>query len=89
LAFAPGECAQVDWGSWGTVAVGETRRRLSLFVMVLCYSRLLRIPLKSATDSGVKAATESTRSLPPIPGESCRLSERSDAGVCLVTPRRR
>jgi hypothetical protein len=49
----------------------------------------VRIPLKSATDSGVKAATESTRSLPPIPGESCRLSERSDAGVCLVTPRRR
>jgi len=43
LAFAPGECAQVDWGSWGTVAVGETRRRLSLFVMVLCYSRLLYV----------------------------------------------
>jgi transposase len=43
LSFAPGECAQVDWGSWGTVAVGETRRRLSLFVMVLCYSRLLYV----------------------------------------------
>lgn len=39
--FAPGECAQVDWGSYGTVAVGETRRKRSLFVMVLCYSRLL------------------------------------------------
>ena len=43
LAFGPGECAQVDWGSWDTVAVGETRRRLSLFVMVLCYSRLLYV----------------------------------------------
>jgi transposase len=41
LSFAPGECAQVDWGSYGVVPVGETRRRLSLFVMVLCYSRLL------------------------------------------------
>jgi transposase len=39
LDFAPGECAQVDWGELGTVAVGNTRRRLSFFVMVLCYSR--------------------------------------------------
>ena len=43
LSFAPGECAQVDWGSFGSVAVGETRRRLSIFVMVLCYSRLLYV----------------------------------------------
>jgi len=41
LAFAPGECAQVDWGSYGSVTVGNTRRRLSFFVMVLCYSRML------------------------------------------------
>jgi len=41
LAFAPGECAQVDWGEWGSVSVGNTRRKLSLFVMVLCYSRLM------------------------------------------------
>ncbi len=39
LDFAPGECAQVDWGSFGTIGVGRTRRRLSFFVMVLCYSR--------------------------------------------------
>jgi transposase len=39
LDFAQGECAQVDWGEWGTIAVGSTRRRLSFFVMVLCYSR--------------------------------------------------
>jgi len=41
LQFAPGECLQVDWGSWGTIAVGSTRRRLSFFVGVLCYSRML------------------------------------------------
>lgn len=39
LSFAPGECAQVDWGSFGSVSVGNTNRRLSFFVMVLCYSR--------------------------------------------------
>ena len=41
LDFAPGECAQVDWGSFGSVNVGDTRRRLSFFVMVLCYSRMM------------------------------------------------
>ena len=41
LAFAPGECAQVDWGSFGVIATGETRRRLSFFVMVMCYSRMM------------------------------------------------
>ncbi|WP_246804355.1 IS21 family transposase [Desulfosarcina cetonica] len=43
LSFAPGECAQVDWGSHGSVNVGTTRRRLSFFVMVLCYSRLMYV----------------------------------------------
>ena len=43
LSFAPGECAQVDWGSYGSVSVGETRRRLSFFVMVLCYSRMMYV----------------------------------------------
>ena len=41
LVFAPGECAQVDWGSYGSVRVGSTFRRLSFFVMVLCYCRLM------------------------------------------------
>jgi transposase len=45
LAFAPGECAQVDWGHYGTVNVGRGRRRLSFFVMVLCYSRLMYVEL--------------------------------------------
>src|ERR1051325_5872530 len=28
LEFAPGECAQVDWGNFGSISVGSTRRRL-------------------------------------------------------------
>jgi transposase len=39
LHFEPGECAQVDWGCAGSVAVGSTRRRLSFFIMVLAFSR--------------------------------------------------
>lgn len=41
LSFEPGECAQVDWGQYGNVTVGSTQRRLSFFVMVLCYSRMM------------------------------------------------
>jgi len=43
LSFVPGDCAQVDWGYAGVVNVGSTRRRLSFFVMVLCYSRMLYV----------------------------------------------
>jgi transposase len=43
LSFAPGECAQVDWGSWEMIEVGNTRRRLSFFVMVLGYSRMMYV----------------------------------------------
>ena len=42
-AFAPGECAQVDWGSCGSVRVGPTSRRLSFCGMVLCSSRLMDV----------------------------------------------
>lgn len=41
--FAPDECAQVDWGEHGTIAVGNTRRRLSSVVMVVDYSRLIYV----------------------------------------------
>jgi len=43
LSFAAGECAQVDWGEYGSINVGSTRRRLSFFVMVLCHSRLMYV----------------------------------------------
>jgi transposase len=43
LSFAPAECAQIDWGEYGSVGVGSTRRRLSFFVMVQCYSRQMYV----------------------------------------------
>jgi transposase len=39
--YQPAQAMQVDWGECGTVQVGSTKRKLSLFVAVLCYSRLL------------------------------------------------
>jgi len=41
LHFEPGQCAQVDWGCAGSIAVGSTFRRLSFFLMVLAFCRKL------------------------------------------------
>lgn len=41
LKFAPGESAQVDFGYCGTIHVGDERRRLYVFMMTLCYSRMI------------------------------------------------
>src|SRR5260370_23146838 len=39
----PGEQAQVDWGSFGHIRIGATQRPLSVFSMVLSWSRALFI----------------------------------------------
>lgn len=41
LNFAPGESAQVDFGYCGTIQVGDESRRLYVFMMTLCYSRMI------------------------------------------------
>jgi len=43
LSFEPGLTAQVDFGYCGKINVGNTTRRLSVFVMTLCYSRMMYI----------------------------------------------
>jgi transposase len=41
--YEPGEAMQVDWGDCGRLVIGQTPRRVSVFVAVLCYSRLCYI----------------------------------------------
>jgi transposase len=41
--YEPGQAMQVDWGDCGPVQVGSTSRNVSVFVAVLCYSRLIYI----------------------------------------------
>jgi transposase len=43
LDMPPGEQAQVDWGSFGTVLVGRARRPLHAFVMTLSWSRIVAV----------------------------------------------
>jgi transposase len=41
--YQPAQAMQVDWGACGRVQVGSTMRKVSVFVAVLCYSRLVFI----------------------------------------------
>lgn len=41
LSVLPGEQAQVDWGSFGSITVGHAKRKLYLFIMVLAWSRAI------------------------------------------------
>ena len=41
--YEPAQAMQVDWGECGRVQVGATMRKVSVFVAVLCYSRLVYI----------------------------------------------
>jgi transposase len=41
--YEPAQALQVDWGECGHVQIGTTTRRVSVFVAVLCYSRLMFI----------------------------------------------
>ena len=43
LHYAPGACAQIDWGHAGRIPVGQALRRLSFLVVTLCYSRLMYV----------------------------------------------
>jgi transposase len=41
--YQPAQAMQVDWGECGRIQVGSTMRKVSVFVAVLCYSRLVYI----------------------------------------------
>jgi transposase len=41
--YDPGQAMQVDWGHCGSIRIGNTSRSVSVFVAVLCYSRLCYI----------------------------------------------
>ena len=41
--YEPAQAMQVDWGECGHVRLGATTRKVSVFVAVLCYSRLMFI----------------------------------------------
>jgi transposase len=56
LTMLPGEQAQVDWGSFGTVRIGYAVRKLSCFLLTLSWSRWLwaRFTLDQTLESFVR-----------------------------------
>jgi transposase len=53
LSVLPGEQAQVDWASFGSITIGRAKRALSCFLMVLSWCRALfaRFYLDQTTES--------------------------------------
>jgi transposase len=43
VVYEPGQAMQVDWGHCGQIKIENTLRKVSVFVAVLCYSRLCHI----------------------------------------------
>jgi transposase len=41
--YQPAQAMQVDWGECGRIQVGSTMRKVSVFVAVLCHSRLIYV----------------------------------------------
>jgi len=65
----PGEQAQVDWGHFGTFAVGAARRPLSCFVMVLGWSRAVfaRFSLDQTLESFLRGHVLGIEALGGVP----------------------
>jgi transposase len=69
LSVLPGEQAQVDWASFGSITIGRAKRGLSCFLMVLSWSRALfaRFYLDQTTESflcGHRAAFDAFAGVP-------------------------
>lgn len=71
LTTLPGEQAQVDWGSFGKITVGNCQRRLSCFVMVLSWSRatFARYTLDQTLESFVRCHMEAFQAFGGVPRE--------------------
>ena len=78
LTHLPGECAQVDWAHFGYLDVEGTRRRVSAFVIVLMYSRLMyaELSLSEKMDAFLEGHVRAFRYFEGVPKrclyDSCR-----------------
>ncbi len=69
LSTLPGEEAQVDWGSFGKLRVGNAERALSCFVMVLSWSRatFARFTLDQTLESFLRCHVEALETFKGVP----------------------
>jgi transposase len=71
LATLPGEQAQVDWGHFGKLQIGDAERRLVAFVMVLSWSRriFLRFYLGDGTGNFLRGHVDAFAHYQYVPRE--------------------
>jgi transposase len=71
LSTLPGEQAQVDWGHFGKIMVGDTERRLLAFVLVLSYSRriFVRFYFGEATGNFLRGHVDAFEHFEVVPRE--------------------
>lgn len=69
LSTLPGEQGQVDWGSFGSITIGNTRRPLSCFVMVLSWSRAIfaRFALDMTLESFLRCHVQAFEAFEGVP----------------------
>lgn len=71
LRTLPGEQAQVDWGHFGKIEIGCSKRALSCFVMVLAHSRAMyaRFTLDQQLESFLRCHRDAFVTLGGVPRE--------------------
>jgi transposase len=69
LRTLPGEQAQVDWGHFGQIAIGNAMRKLLGFVMVLSFSRMvfLRFYLNAAMPNFIRGHVDAFQFFTGVP----------------------
>jgi transposase len=69
LETLPGEQGQVDWGNFGAFPIGQARRVLSCFVLVLSWSRAVyaRFALDQTLESFLRGHVEAFAALGGVP----------------------
>jgi len=95
LEFEPGDCAQVDWGTFGTIPVEGSWRRLSFLVMVLAHSRMLHVhfTLAETMEHFLEAHLRAFESLRGVPRrvwvDNCKVAvlKRPAHGAPELNPR--
>lgn len=94
LRFAPGEAAQVDFGSCGGIPVGEEHRRLYVFVMTLCYSRMMyaKFILRQSMEHFLQCHRDAFEYFGSVPGkvmvDNCKVAvaDASRYGDPVINP---
>ena len=61
ITYSPGEAIQIDWGDVGSVKINNTIRKVSVFVAVLCYSRMYALNFSSSMSWGIFRLTNAVR----------------------------